>query len=102
VERGIWVPTQHLLWDKLKLGKTLIELAKLLAVFFDLRDIASDRTAQKTQALFLYATTELVYAVFCRVRNLLPNSSCNIVAYFAIVEYQRVFTYFIACLLVVV
>jgi hypothetical protein len=26
VQRGIWVPTQHLLWDQGKLRKTLIEL----------------------------------------------------------------------------
>jgi hypothetical protein len=27
VQRGIWVPTQHLLWDQVKPRKTLIELA---------------------------------------------------------------------------
>jgi hypothetical protein len=27
VQRGIWVPTQHLLWDQGKPRKTLIELA---------------------------------------------------------------------------
>jgi hypothetical protein len=27
VQRGIWVPTQHLLWDQGKARKTLIELA---------------------------------------------------------------------------
>jgi hypothetical protein len=27
VQRGIWVPTQHLLWDQGKPWKTLIELA---------------------------------------------------------------------------
>jgi hypothetical protein len=27
VQRGIWVPTQHSLWDQGKPGKTLIELA---------------------------------------------------------------------------
>jgi hypothetical protein len=27
VQRGIWVPTQHLLWDRGKPRKTLIELA---------------------------------------------------------------------------
>jgi hypothetical protein len=27
VQRGIWVPTQHLLWDQAKPRKTLIELA---------------------------------------------------------------------------
>jgi hypothetical protein len=27
VQRGIWVPTQHLLWDKGKPRKTLIEMA---------------------------------------------------------------------------
>jgi hypothetical protein len=26
LQRGIWAPTQHLLWDKEKLRKTLIEL----------------------------------------------------------------------------
>jgi hypothetical protein len=26
VQRGIWVPTQHLLWDQGKARKTLIEL----------------------------------------------------------------------------
>jgi hypothetical protein len=28
VPRGIWVPTQHLLWDQGKPRKTLIELVK--------------------------------------------------------------------------
>jgi hypothetical protein len=27
VQRGIWVPTQHLLWDQRKPKKTLIKLA---------------------------------------------------------------------------
>jgi hypothetical protein len=27
VQRGIWVPTQHLIWDKGKPWKSLIELA---------------------------------------------------------------------------
>jgi hypothetical protein len=27
VQRGIWVPTQHLLWDRTKSRKTLIDLA---------------------------------------------------------------------------
>jgi hypothetical protein len=27
MQRGIWVPTQHSLWDQGKPGKTLIELA---------------------------------------------------------------------------
>jgi hypothetical protein len=30
VQRGIWVPTQHLLWDQAKPRKTLIELAECL------------------------------------------------------------------------
>jgi hypothetical protein len=29
VQRGIWVPTQHSLWDQGKPQKTLIELAAL-------------------------------------------------------------------------
>jgi hypothetical protein len=28
VQRGIWVPAQHLLWDQTKPRKTLTELAK--------------------------------------------------------------------------
>jgi hypothetical protein len=30
VQRGIWVPTQHLLWDQGKPRETLIELAAVL------------------------------------------------------------------------
>jgi hypothetical protein len=32
VQRGIWVPTQHLLWDQGKPRKTLIELATFRGV----------------------------------------------------------------------
>jgi hypothetical protein len=32
VQRGIWVPTQHLLWDQRTPYKTLIELAGLRAL----------------------------------------------------------------------
>jgi hypothetical protein len=28
VQRGIWVPTQHLLWDRGKPRKTLVELVE--------------------------------------------------------------------------
>jgi hypothetical protein len=32
VQRGIWVPTQHLVWDQGKLEKTLIKLAGLRTI----------------------------------------------------------------------
>jgi hypothetical protein len=65
VQRGIWVPTQHLLFDEGKLRKTLIELAGRRKLTFLLvrsqhgplerkspkRSISAFRGPQKTPSL---------------------------------------------------
>jgi hypothetical protein len=56
VQRGIWVPTQHLLWDQGKPWKTLIELA-------------GRRTfrMQLTSTLFTYASADMVVTLTLQI-----------------------------------
>jgi hypothetical protein len=48
VQRGIWVPTQHLHWDQGKPRKTLIELATICIIV---------RTTRSTQSPYLTGNT---------------------------------------------
>jgi hypothetical protein len=59
VQRGIWVPTQHLLWDQGKPRKTLIELAWRYSNTPQTWR-ATARTAEETHFLWCRATVALV------------------------------------------
>jgi hypothetical protein len=58
VQRGIWVPTQHLLWDQGKPRKTLIQVALLLhfTIYIKLMYLLyMIETASSLQKLFTYS-----------------------------------------------
>jgi hypothetical protein len=59
VQRGIWVPTQHSLWDQGKPRKTLIKLGLLLCLSF-LTSTFRSNCRENTSLLLLFHSCVLV------------------------------------------
>jgi hypothetical protein len=62
VQRGIWIPTQHLLWDQGKPRKTLIESSCLL---FKTNLYRFVRTSQETHYVSATSPTDSCYLWVC-------------------------------------
>jgi hypothetical protein len=89
VKRGIWVPTQHLLWDQGKPRKTLIELAG--------RRTFRMQLTSSQQSSIKYASPNISLYPCCCVLLFLFLTSCFLQLLLCAYDVDKLQTLYITC-----